>query len=679
MQTVYAVEEKNNIEVTAKHLETTKTTVKATDGVVVYYQDSVIKASSAFYNKATNLLVLDGKVEMIGYQGTKEHVEHLEIQTESSEVTFEELFFASESDVWLFTDRANRSEGNYTFGRSMLSSCDVDDPLWKMVFSRSLYESEAKYMKVYDAKVYFGDVPIFYTPYLAFPTERKRSSGLLFPMFGYTSDEGVLYEQPVFWAISDSMDMEFNPQIRTERSAGLYTTFRFVDSNHSSGALRAGYFKDKSSYAEEHHLREDSHYGLEFNYESSQIFSDKLPQGYTDGLYINTTFLNDIDYLNLQQTHLEHFGLVPLQESRFNYFLHNNDFYTGINAKYFIDTRKENDDDTMQILPAVQLHKYLDRLLWDNLTYSVDLQVKNFDRKEGVTMRQAEMNIPIEFTTSFFDDFLNVSLAEELYYSKFFFGNERFTHDDFQYYSNINKAKFFTDLTKDYGDFIHVLQPSFGYVKPGNENEDPVAFELLTEAQKELFSVGLPEEHYALSLSHYFYDKNMKLKFYQRFTQRYYFDRKHKFADINNEMQYNWEKWQLYNDLVYATEFDKIRESSSRISLREKEYNFTLEHTYKKVLEDQPTRLRANDVNFRFGYTYNERIDINGGLTYDIDDASSTQWRFGGSYKQDCWSMAASVRQDITPRPNNEYTTDNSFFVQFNFIPFGSIGTGDDQ
>ena len=409
MQTVYAVEEKNKIEVTANHLETTKTTVKATDGVVVYYQDSVIKASSASYDKETNLLVLDGNVEMIGYQGTKEHVEHLEIQTESKEVTFEELFFASKNDVWLFTDRANRSEGNYTFGRSMLSSCEVDDPLWKMVFSRSLYESEAKYMKVYDAKVYFGDVPIFYTPYLAFPTERERSSGLLFPMFGYTSDEGVLYEQPIFWAISDSMDMELNPQIRTERSLGLYSTFRFVDSNHSFGVFRAGYFKDKSSYAKEHHLREDSHYGVEFNYESSQIFSDKLPQGYTDGLYINTTFLNDIDYLNLQQTHLEHFGLVPLQESRFNYFLHNNDFYTGINAKYFIDTRKENDDDTMQILPSAQFHKYLDRLLWDNLTYSVDLQVKNFDRKEGVTMRQAEMSIPIEFTTSFFDDFLNIS------------------------------------------------------------------------------------------------------------------------------------------------------------------------------------------------------------------------------------------------------------------------------
>ena len=674
IQTLHAAEEKNKIEVTAKHLDTTETTVKATDGVVVYYQDSVIKASSAFYDKKTKLLVLDGNVEMIGYQGTKEHIKHLEIQTESKEVTFEELFFVSENDVWLFTDKAHRSDGNYTFGMSMLSSCDVNDPLWKMVFSHSLYDSEAKYMKVYDAKVYFWDIPMFYTPYLAFSTHKERSSGLLFPLFGYTADEGFIYEQPIFWAISPSMDLEFNPQIRTNRSIGGYATFRFVDSDHSSGKLRVGYFKDKESYVEENNLPNSSHYGLEFNYESSKIFSDKLPQGFTDGLYINTTFLNDIDYLNLQQTQLEHFGLVPLQESRLNYFLYNDDYYAGVNAKYFIDTRKVDNDDTLQILPSVQLHKYLDHFLWNSLTYSVDFQVKNFDRKEGTTLKQAEMKIPLEFTTSFFDDFLNLSLAEDLYYSKFFFGNESYLYDEFEYYSSIHKVKLFTDLTKNYDNFIHVLQPSLGYVKPGNESESPVEFDKLTEEQKELFSVGLPEEHYAFSLSHYFYDKNMKLKFYQRLSQRYYVDRAYKFADISNEMQYNWEKWQFYNDVVYAPEFNKVRSSSSRISLREKEYHVTLGHTYKQVLVDQPNILSANDVSLNFGYTYNERITFNGGLTYNIDESSSKQWRFGGGYKQDCWSMAASVRQDITPRPTG-YTTDNTFYVQFNFIPFGGIGT----
>ncbi len=676
MQALHAIEEKNKIEVTAQHLETTETTVKATDGVVVYYQDSMIKASSAFYDKKTKLLVLDGNVEMIGYQGTKEHIKHLEIQTESKEVTFEELFFVSENDVWLFTDKAHRSEGNYTFGMSMLSSCDVNDPIWKMVFSHSLYDSEEKYMKVYDAKVYFWDIPMFYTPYLAFSTHKERSSGLLFPLLGYSADEGFIYEQPIFWAISPSMDMEFNPQIRTNRSIGLYATLRFVDSDHSSGTLRAGYFKDKESYVEENNLPNSSHYGLEFNYESSKIFSDKLPSGFTDGLYINTTFLNDIDYLNLQKTKLEHFGLVPLQESRLNYFLYNNDYYAGINAKYFIDTRKVDNDDTLQILPSVQLHKYLDHFLWNNFTYNVDFQVKNFDRKEGTTLKQAEMKIPLEFTTSFFDDFLNVSLGEDIYYSKFFFGNESYINDEFQYYSNIHKVKFFTDLTKNYDNFIHVLQPSLGYVKPGNESESPVNFDNLTEDQKELFSVGLPEEHYAFSLSHYFYDKNMKLKFYQRLSQRYYVDREYKFADISNEMQYNWEKWQFYNDVVYAPEFNKVRTSSSRISLYETEYYISVGHTYKKVLPDQPNILPANDVSLSFGYTYNQRINFNGGLTYNIDESSSKQWRFGGSYKQDCWSMAASVRQDITPRPTG-YTTDNTFYVQFNFIPFGGVGTGD--
>lgn len=673
-----AEQEKTKIEVTAKHLKSTKTTVHATDGVVVYYQDSVIKAESASYNKETKILVLDGQIEMIGYKGTKEHTDHIEIHTDNKEVSFEQLFFVSKNDVWFFSDKASRSEGNYTLGRSLLSSCDINDPLWKMVFSHSNYDSDAKYMKVYDAKVYFRDIPIFYSPYLAFSTNRERSSGLLFPLLGYTEEEGFVYEQPVFWAISPSMDIEFNPQIRTDRSIGIYSTFRFVDSNHSSGKLRVGYFRDKTSYTEANNLPDSSHYGLEFNYESSKVFSGKLPEDFIDGLYINTTFLNDIDYLNLQKTQLQHFGLSSLQESRLNYFLYNEDYYGGINAKYFVDTRKESNADTLQILPSIQLHKYLDHFLWNNFTYSIDFQLKNFDRKEGVTLKQAEIKVPLTFTTSFFDDFLNISLGEELYHTKVFFGNGSYVYDDFQYYSSIHNIKLFTDLTKSYNDFIHVMHLSLSYIKPGNESEKPVLFDQLEDEQKELFTVGLPEENYTFALSQYFYDKKMNLIFYQRLSQKYYMNRAYEFANISNEMQYNWEQWQFYNNLVYAPEFGKVRESSTRISLQEEMYDFTLGHSYKQILPDETTVIPANDVSFNFGYRLTNRVKIDGGFTYNIDDASSKQWRIGGSYKRDCWSMAAYLRQDITPRPTG-FTTDNSFYVQFNFIPFGGIGTGKEQ
>ncbi len=675
IQVLYAATDNNKIEITATHIDSTKDIITARDNVLVYYNDSVIKASSARYNRTTKVLELDGKIELIGYQGSKEHSNHMEIVTDTQEVTFDELFLVSQNDVWIYSNDVHKSEGNYTLGTSLLSSCDVTDPLWKMVFERSTYDSEAHQIKLYDAKMYLWDVPVFYTPYFSFTTNNERSSGLLFPALGYSSSEGLLYEQPIFWAISPSMDMEFNPQIRTSRSLGMYGTFRFVDSAYSSGEIRAGYFKDKNSYVQEHALPNDSHYGFEFNYESSKVFQDSLPEGFTDGLYINTTYLNDIDYLNLQESKLTHFGQVPLQESRVNYFAYNNDYYAGLNAKYFIDTRKEDNDDTMQILPSLQFHKYLAHFIWENLTYSADLHFNNFDRKEGATLKQAEMTIPLEFTTSFFDDFLNLSLGEEFFYSKFFFGNGTFVHDDFEYYSNIHKVKLFTDLTKKYDGFIHVLQPSVQYVKPGNEHQSPTDVSLLTDEQKALFAIGLPEEQYDFSLSQYFYDENMKLKFYQRFIQRYYADRDYNLGDMSNEMQYNWSTWNLYNNVTYSHEFSKVRESSSRIGVRATDYYVSLGHSYKKVLADLPNSLPANDMDFSFRYTFNEKIKFDGGLTYNIDESSSKQWRFGGSYNRDCWSMAASIRQDITPRPTG-FTTDNTFFVQFNFIPFGSIGTG---
>jgi LPS-assembly protein len=302
------------------------------------------------------------------------------------------------------------------------------------------------------------------------------------------------------------------------------------------------------------------------------------------------------------------------------------------------------------------------------------MQVKNLSRKTGSTLKQAEMRIPLEFTTSFFDDFLNISFSEELYYSKYFFGNGDYMDDHFQYYNNIHKVKIFTDLTKNYGDFIHVMQPSLEYIKPGTENENPVSFDQLLDEQKDLFSVGLPEEYYLFSLSNYFYDSQAKLKFYQHLSQKYYVNRAYKYSDLSNEMLYNYKHWKFYNNLVYAPEFNKIRESSSFISLQEKVYNFALGHTYKQVLDDQPGTQAANDLNLKFNYAYNERINFGAGVTYNIDDASSRQWSFGGSYHRDCWSMSASVRQDITPRPTG-YTKDNTFYIQFNFIPFGGIGT----
>ena len=152
IQVLYADNDK--VEIKANHIESTDSLVSAKNNVVVYYGDSVIKASSASFNRKTKLLVLDGDIVMMGYKGGKEHAEHMEIQTDTKEVSFEELFLVSENDVWLYSDDVNKKEGNYTLGTSVLSSCDLSDPLWTMVFSNAVYDSNEKYMQIYDAKIY---------------------------------------------------------------------------------------------------------------------------------------------------------------------------------------------------------------------------------------------------------------------------------------------------------------------------------------------------------------------------------------------------------------------------------------------------------------------------------------------------------------------------------------------
>ena len=91
------------------------------------------------------------------------------------------------------------------------------------------------------------------------------------------------------------------------------------------------------------------------------------------------------------------------------------------------------------------------------------------------------------------------------------------------------------------------------------------------------------------------------------------------------------------------------------------------------MTEDQSSIL-VNDININFGYTYNEQIKFDGGVTYNIDDSTSKQWKIGGSYYRDCWSVVASIRQDIRPTSAGA-VSENTFYLQLNFTPFGSIGT----
>ncbi|MEK7990175.1 MAG: hypothetical protein VSS52_004160, partial [Thiotrichaceae bacterium] len=231
-----------------------------------------------------------------------------------------------------------------------------------------------------------------------------------------------------------------------------------------------------------------------------------------------------------------------------------------------------------------------------------------------------------------------------------------------------------TDLTKQYDEIIHVLQPSVEYTNPGTDNQSPVDYESLISAQKKLFAVGLPEETISVGLKQYLYE-DMKLFFSQRLAQRYYPTRDYKLSELENEMEYTWDDWTFYNYALYSHEFSAIHAMISSVELEGEGYELSLGHSYKQYLKEAGNSVATNDINFEFEYNINQRVRLNGGFTHDIEETESKQWILGVGYFRDCWSVDVSVKQETRASSSGPEEL-RTFYLQLNFVPFGALGTG---
>jgi LPS-assembly protein len=682
MQAGYADELVDNIELMAGDIDASKTTAVANDDVMVFYDDSILRSDHALFDKNTNILTLEGNIESIGYKQTKEQSDRAAISIVNQDTKFDNLFLINENNIWFYTNNASKKGNTYILGNTLFSSCCIQEPLWKIVFDHSAYDEKEEYVKLYGAKLYMWDVPVFYLPYLGFTTNKERSSGLLFPRFGSSGDQGFIYEQPVFLAFAPNWDIELDPQIRTKRSIGGYATLRFADSADSSGEFRIGDFRDFSDYQDSHNLKYQDHYGIELLYNSSKLF-DNLPLDFKDGLFINGIYLNDIDYINLQRSKFSHFGVASFQESRLNYFLHNEDYYAGLNGKYFIDTLKTSNSDTLQILPALQFHKYYDSIGVSPVYYSADILLNNYFRSEGATLKQAEFRLPLEWSAPFLNDYLHLSLSEELYASKLFFGSIASGEDDFTFATNVSKIKLYSDLTRSYSDFVHVMQPSLSYSNLGSTYESPVSFDLLGLEQQKLFSMDLPQEQYQFAFSQYFYDNDMNLGFSQRILQPYYPKKKYSWGDLSHDIEWNFEDIHFSNIFLYSHEFEKFRSIFTGASWTSEDLTLAMSHAYKKDFHDELNEIAvANNLNLDIGYQVNPKVKVYGGVSYELDNEYSKYWHIGTSYTQECFAISASISKNATPmltQSGPSYNDSLAAYIQLKFIPFATIGSSEEK
>lgn len=84
-----------------------------------------------------------------------------------------------------------------------------------------------------DVKVSFKGVPFFYLPYITFPIDDRRKSGVLTPTIGSSNNTGIDISIPYYFNIAPQMDATVTPRIMSKRGLMLGGEFRYLASRFS--------------------------------------------------------------------------------------------------------------------------------------------------------------------------------------------------------------------------------------------------------------------------------------------------------------------------------------------------------------------------------------------------------------------------------------------------------------
>jgi LPS-assembly protein len=623
----------------ASQVESFVDKVYANGSVVIYHDGSVYRSNKAVYDKSKKLLKLLGDVTIVKKDSII-NSKNIELKLNSKKIAGDKFFiYDSVNGLWIRGSRYYKKSKDIQIVRdSEVSSCNVQNPEWKILFSKAKYDKKINFISLYKPTFYFKGKPVFGLPFFAFPTVDDRTTGLLRPEFGFNVDSGFTFMQPYFYAPKRNWDLEFVPQIRTKRGYGLYTTLSFADTKYSRGKFTIGSFKDKSSFYHDKNLKNSSHYGFDFSYKSTRVFdkyykkdSDK------DGLWIDLHYLNDIDYENLKDVKIKSFN--KLVTSRINYFFKRDRDYFGIYAKYFIDTDKENNNDTLQELPTLQYHKFTTSLPFKNLIYSVDYKVKNNYRKEGLNATMHEISLPITLNIPLFHNYLNFSFSENLYYTKINYDKKNINIEDAKYFSNYHKFILSSDLTKPYDNFVHNLQLEASLQVPSFEDKSGDIADFI--------NINKEKKNLKLSANQYFYN-NQNFNFLTLRTREliYLNEDKKRYGDIFNEIIYRYStNFTIIENIDYSTKYNKIKKIQSTLNYHDDFYRLSLSHTYQNV----PGERKINYLTTNFKFSLLGGYDIETSLDYDLESDFTRSWSTKLFKNKGCWDYSIRYKESLTP------------------------------
>ncbi len=157
---------------------------------------------------------------------------------------FENAVGYVEPGVFIEGRRVERvDDKTYRVQGGKFTSCAQPNPRWGFTASSARIQVDDKLIAK-NALLKVKGVPLFYSPYLYYPIRRDgRSTGFLFPHFGYSSTRGFEVGTAFFWAMARSADQTFYADSYSKIGYGFGHEIRYALESPSRGTFRTYLFR----------------------------------------------------------------------------------------------------------------------------------------------------------------------------------------------------------------------------------------------------------------------------------------------------------------------------------------------------------------------------------------------------------------------------------------------------
>ncbi len=178
-------------------------------------------------------------------------------------------------------------DGKVRLEQVRYTSCPVGNEDWMLQASSISLDTKLQEGVARNVTMRFKDVPIFYTPYISFPVGDERKSGLLFPSFGHSGNNGFELEVPYYFNLAPNYDLTLTPGLLSARGVQLGEQFRYLTAG-SHGQLDATFLpNDAQAHGDRSYFRftdiTDFKRGLRFDTDIASVSDSKYFEDFAVG------------------------------------------------------------------------------------------------------------------------------------------------------------------------------------------------------------------------------------------------------------------------------------------------------------------------------------------------------------------------------------------------------------